>query len=98
VSIPGAWQARSAGEERARMLLDLDPVEELGLESENEVHYFLVGYVDAIFEHAPGVRQHFCDLLLEELCEEVARREDPRHARATVQLIEDIRTDWGARS
>ncbi len=49
---------------------------------------------DALLEAAPGLREHFSDLLLTELKEEIVRQEDGRHSRATVTLIEQIEEDW----
>ena len=42
----------------------------------------------------PGVRERFSDELLAELKEEIARREDPKYAHATITLIETIEADW----
>lgn len=50
--------------------------------------------VDALLEAAPGLRERFTRTVLEDLCEEVVRREDPRHAHATVELITNIENDW----
>lgn len=42
----------------------------------------------------PTVKEHFSDMLLLELKEEIARREDAQYARAAVGLIEQIEQDW----
>lgn len=47
-----------------------------------------------LFELVPGLRQHVGDELIGELKEEIARREDPKHAHATVELITSIENDW----
>ena len=49
---------------------------------------------DALLEAAPGLAGRFTDMVLTELCEDVARREDPKHAHATVALIQNIAEDW----
>ena len=40
------------------------------------------------------IRERFSDELLGELKEEIAQREDPRYAHATITLIEQIENDW----
>ncbi len=69
-------------------------VEHLADEHAEGAQAYLTAVVDEVMLLEPGVREHFSDLLLEELCEEVARREDPRHSHAIVTLIRDIAEDW----
>ena len=63
-------------------------------EGDERAQGYLIEVVDEVMSLEPGVREHFCDLFLTELCEEIARREDPRHAHATVELIRQIENDW----
>jgi hypothetical protein len=63
-------------------------------EGEERLEDYLMEVVAEVFELCPAVRQRISDLLLAELKEEVARREDPRHARAVVGLIEEIEEQW----
>jgi len=65
-----------------------------GLFGEEAAQDALVRLIDEVFELEPGVQQHFADTLLADLKEEVARRDDPRHARAVVGLIEEIENHW----
>ena len=55
---------------------------------------YLVRFLDELLTLEPGLRSHFSDLLLGELKAEVVRREDSRHSRAVVALIEEIERDW----
>lgn len=55
---------------------------------------YLASFLDELFELEPALRQHFVGLVLTDLVEAVAQEEDPRHARAVVQLIEDIKARW----
>ena len=50
--------------------------------------------VGELFELVPGIRHHFSDALLTELKEEIARREDPKYAHATITLIETVEATW----
>jgi hypothetical protein len=61
---------------------------------EEAVQDALVRLVAEVLELEPGVRERFVDALMTDLKEEVARREDPRHARAVVGLIEEIEERW----
>lgn len=61
---------------------------------EEQVHPYFVALTDELFQLVPGLREHFADTVLAELCEDVARREDPKHAHATVELVTQIQTDW----
>lgn len=61
---------------------------------EREPERFLRRVVAEVLGLEPAVRQRFSDLLLADLKEEIARREDPRHARAVVGLIEEIEEHW----
>jgi hypothetical protein len=63
-------------------------------DTEPEPGDYVRRFVDELFELEPGLKEHFTDLVLGELCEEVARREDSRHAHATVALIQNIAEDW----
>lgn len=56
---------------------------------------YLTRFFDELFQLEPGLRSHFSDLLIAELKEEVVRREDSRHSRAVVALVEEIEADWG---
>ncbi len=55
---------------------------------------YLIRVVEEVVELEPGVRQRLSDLLLTELKEEIARREDPRFSRATIALIDEIEGKW----
>ena len=48
----------------------------------------------ALLEVAPGLVERVTHRVLEELCEEVARHEDPKHSDATITLIKTIENDW----
>ena len=63
-------------------------------DTEPEPGEYVRRFVDELFELEPGLREHFADTVLDELCEDVARREDPKYAHATVALIRDIAEDW----
>ena len=63
-------------------------------DNEGEPERFLRMVVAEVLGLEPAVRQRFSDLLLTDLKEEIARREDPRHARAVVGLIEEIEDHW----
>lgn len=51
-------------------------------------------FADALLEVVPGLAERMTDAVLTELCEEIARREDPKHAHATVELVKAIEQDW----
>lgn len=51
---------------------------------------------EALVEAVPGMVERLTGRVLEELCEEVVRREDSTHSHATVQLIQDIEEKWRA--
>ena len=55
---------------------------------------YLAEVVGELMLLCPAVRERFSDELLGELKEEIARREDPRYAHATITMIEGIETDW----
>ncbi len=55
---------------------------------------YLAEVVGELMLLCPGVKDRFSDELLGELKEEIARREDPRYAHATIMLIEVIEADW----
>jgi hypothetical protein len=65
--------------------------DERGGEAVEDYLYALVGEV---FDLVPGIRERFVDAVLAELCEEVAEREDSRHAHATTTLIQEIQKGW----
>ena len=65
--------------------------DELG---EERVQPYFEALTDELFQLLPGLREHFTDIVLDELCEDVARREDSKHAHATVALIQSIAEDW----
>lgn len=73
-------------------------IEHLADEHGEGAQAYLIEVVDEVMLLEPGVREHFADLLLGELCEEVARREDARHSHATVELISAIQADWRQQS
>ena len=50
----------------------------------------LIRFVDEAMERRPAVKQHFSDLLLEELVEELHRR----GAKDAAQLVQEIDQDW----
>ncbi|MDP9480333.1 MAG: hypothetical protein M3R38_32505 [Actinomycetota bacterium] len=50
--------------------------------------------VEELLILVPGLRERFCDLLMSDLKEAVAAKEDSRYAHATIALIEDIENDW----
>ena len=55
---------------------------------------YLTELVEELMLLYPAARQHFSDALLTELKEEIARREDPKHSHATIELITRIENDW----
>lgn len=55
---------------------------------------YLVRFVDELLTLEPGLREHFTDLVLTELCEEITRCEDSRYAHATIELINQIQEKW----
>ena len=55
---------------------------------------YLAEVVGELMILCPAVRERFADELLGELKEEIAQREDPRYAHATITLIESIEADW----
>ena len=65
--------------------------DELG---EERVQPYFEALTDELFQLLPGLREHFADTVLDELCEDVARRENPKYARASVALIQNIAEDW----
>jgi hypothetical protein len=50
----------------------------------------LIRFVGEVMECYPAVRQHFSDLLMEELTEELHRR----GAKDAAQLVQEINQDW----
>lgn len=64
-------------------------------DTEPETEEYLQRFLDELFQLEPGLRSYFSDTLLAELKEEIVRREDSRHSRAVVALIEEIEADWG---
>ena len=61
---------------------------------EEHADAYLAEVVYELFELVPGLRQRFSHALLAELKEEIARKEDPKHSHATIQLIHRIENDW----
>jgi hypothetical protein len=57
-------------------------------QEEDAAQEYLQRFLDELFQLEPGLRSYFSDLLLGELKEEVVRREDPKHSRAVVALVE----------
>ena len=55
---------------------------------------YLRRFLDELLVLEPNLRQRFSDALLTDLKEEIARREDPKHSHATVELIGLIEQDW----
>lgn len=65
--------------------------DELGEEAVEPYFEVLVG---ELFGLVPGIKEKFSDGLLGELKEEIAQREDPKYAHATITLIESIEKEW----
>jgi len=63
-------------------------------EGDEKADEYLARFVDEILMLEPSVRGHLVDVVLDDLIEEVCRREDPEHAFAAVELIRAIRTAW----
>lgn len=55
---------------------------------------YLAAFVDELFVLEPGLAERVTGRVLEELCEEVARCEDPKHSHATITLIKAIEEKW----
>ena len=55
---------------------------------------YLAKVVGELMEIHPAIRERFSDELLDDLKEEIAAREDPKHSHATITLIESIEADW----
>ncbi len=55
---------------------------------------YLAEVVGELMLLCPAVKDRFSERLLGELEEEIAQREDPRYAHATITLIETIEADW----
>jgi hypothetical protein len=55
---------------------------------------YLAEVVGELMLLCPGVKDRFSEKLLGELKEEIARREDPKYAHATITLIETIEDEW----
>lgn len=49
---------------------------------------------EALVETVPGMAEKLTGRVLEDLCEEIVRREDSTHSHATVQLIQEIEEKW----
>jgi len=65
--------------------------DELG---EDAVEPYFEVLVCELFGLMPGPRERFSDLLLTELKEAIAQREDPKYAHATITLIETVEAKW----
>jgi hypothetical protein len=63
-------------------------------DTDPEPEAFLIRVVAELLGIEPGVRTRFVELLMTDLKEEIARREDARYAHATIALIENIEQDW----
>ena len=59
---------------------------------------YLVRFLDELLTIEGGLREHFSDTLLGELKEEIVQRENLKHSRAVVALIEDIEQSWKEQS
>ncbi|MDP9484679.1 MAG: hypothetical protein M3Q49_02605 [Actinomycetota bacterium] len=55
---------------------------------------YLVRFVDELLTLEPGLAERMTDAVLTDLAEEIARREDPKHAHATIELIRQIEEEW----
>jgi hypothetical protein len=55
---------------------------------------YLAEMVGELMLLCPGIKDRFSDELLGELKEEIASREDPKYAHATITLIETIEDEW----
>lgn len=55
---------------------------------------YLTETVREVMELAPAVKEAVVADLMTELKEEIARREDSRHAHATITLVGEIENDW----
>lgn len=64
---------------------------------EERAQAYLREFLDELMTLEPAVRQHFTDVVIGELKEEITRREDSRHAHAAVTLIEEIARSWKER-
>ena len=51
-------------------------------------------FADALLEAVPGLAERMTDVVLTDLAEEIARRDDPKYVHATVELIRQIENDW----
>lgn len=63
-------------------------------DTETDPEGYLERFADELFVLEPALKGRFSDLLLTELKEEIVQREDSRHSRAVVALIEQIENDW----
>lgn len=66
-------------------------VDERGEENAQD---YLVRFLDELLTLEPGLSEWVTGRVLEELCEEVGRCEDPKNAHATITLIKTIENDW----
>jgi len=49
---------------------------------------------EALVETVPGMAERLTGRVLEDLCEEIVRREDSTHSHSIVELITNIQNDW----
>ena len=49
---------------------------------------------EALAETVPGMAERLTGRVLEDLCEEIVRREDSTHSHSIVELITNIQNDW----
>ena len=98
MSFPGFNLPRWAAVLRGRIVTD-----QQGQDSAQEAAVALVEvlepeYVErlaeALVETVPGMAERLTGRVLEDLCEEIVRREDSTHSHSIVELITNIQNDW----
>ena len=62
--------------------------------ADQEPQEYLTRVVAEVFGIVPGVLERIVEKLMTDLKEEIARRENPKYAHATIALIERIEQDW----
>ena len=64
-------------------------------DTEPEPGDYVRRFVDELFELEPGLREHFSDMLMTELKEDIARKTDDGGFGGTaIELVEEIQADW----
>lgn len=63
-------------------------------EGDEHAQEYLRRFLDELFQLEPGLREYFSDHLIGELKEQIVEREDPKHSRAVVALVECIEAEW----